>query len=1035
MLNLGDVNFGVGADTKGLERSLNKLREFAREVDRVTSVQQKGAKEAVRAYAAQERAVKSALQQVLNMNQQLKKAGVPPEQLARTTNAFRALTNAMTSGRLSVVEYNRVQDKFKSTMGNVARSLRDFKTSEPAKQVSKFNEILKDLESSAVLAVGPLSGLGARIRALGAITSRSSLAIAGFLGAMTATIVGMSKLSTTAVNARMSMDKIESGLYAATGSAVLAAEEFNYVRDTAKSLGLDLAVTAGSYSKLVAASKGTELQGQKTRDIFHGIATAAKALNLDSYETEGALKAVEQMMSKGTVQAEELRGQLGDRLPGAFNLMARALGVSTIKLGEMMKEGQVLSSDALPKLAKVLEDTFGDAAARNAGKLGTSLQNLKTATFEFSLAFDDATGVTKKFQNVVNGVTRFIDYLSEHMSDLVGIVGAVSGAFLALYGPTMVMGLIRVIGLIGTFTAGVLGLNIALLSNPLVALPALLLRIGVAAVAATAGFYVFKNAASTVIDANEDIIDANNQYLESLDDTGKGIKMYTQTFIDRTKARITASKVELEALLQQQKAMEDFYKKASGTGGGLMGVASRSISALTVAGAGLMGHTYEGQLEKVDKLKANIKNMEDQLKSLDGVAEQTNVTPPDVGSGTKEFKKAAEKVKDLTFEIEQLQRVQAAIASGGSLESVKQVQNAAEAAKMLADVPKEELFKISEALKAAGFEGKTVEEALAKAIGKQNELNLSINGFEDSLDKIGPAIEEYNTKLQELRNKAVALSSGTKAFEKFNEEVDRAKQIDDVVKSMKEAGISQADINAKVTEFGAALDNVTRAQKEFDKLKEIQDDIEGAFKKGFDTFGDGMLEVVNGTKSVADAFSDMATSIINDIARIVIQQSIVKPLADSLTGGSSGGGGFLSNLASSLVGGLFGGGSPGRMIYSSPIGPGLTGRATGGLGVSGLTLVGEQGPELLQIQKSANIFPANATSRLLGGGMGGTEVNVIINNNSANTKATVRESDSGGVRNIEVMIDEITAKNITNASSRSNKAVRALTGQKTTVGR
>jgi len=64
------------------------------------------------------------------------------------------------------------------------------------------------------------------------------------------------------------------------------------------------------------------------------------------------------MMGKGKVQAEELRGQLGEALPGAFNLAAKAMGVTTSKLNEMLDKGQVLPEELLPKLASELLKTF-----------------------------------------------------------------------------------------------------------------------------------------------------------------------------------------------------------------------------------------------------------------------------------------------------------------------------------------------------------------------------------------------------------------------------------------------------------------------------------------------------------------------------------------------------------------------------------------------------------------------------------------------------------------------------------------------------
>lgn len=53
---------------------------------------------------------------------------------------------------------------------------------------------------------------------------------------------------------------------------------------------------------------------------------AGSALALSKDQMDGVFLALGQMISKGKVQAEELRGQLGERLPGAFDMAAKAMG-------------------------------------------------------------------------------------------------------------------------------------------------------------------------------------------------------------------------------------------------------------------------------------------------------------------------------------------------------------------------------------------------------------------------------------------------------------------------------------------------------------------------------------------------------------------------------------------------------------------------------------------------------------------------------------------------------------------------------------
>ena len=100
------------------------------------------------------------------------------------------------------------------------------------------------------------------------------------------------------------------------GSTEGAATEFEYVRELSRRLGLELFTTADAYTSLTAATKGHQLQGQATRDIFEAVSIAMSSLGKSSADTQGALLAISQIVSKGNVSLEELRGQFGERLPG-----------------------------------------------------------------------------------------------------------------------------------------------------------------------------------------------------------------------------------------------------------------------------------------------------------------------------------------------------------------------------------------------------------------------------------------------------------------------------------------------------------------------------------------------------------------------------------------------------------------------------------------------------------------------------------------------------------------------------------------------
>ena len=177
------------------------------------------------------------------------------------------------------------------------------------------------------------------------------------------------------INTSAKFDSIEKSLLATSGSAKAAGESFNFIKETSLRLGLNLTSAAGAFANLQAAANGTALEGEQTRKIFTAVSAAMATLGKSSDDTQGALLAIGQMLSKGTVSAEELRGQLGERLPGAFQVMARAIGVSTAELSKMLEQGQV-GIDVLPKFAAELDKTYKNA---NFDNIQSSLNRISTA--------------------------------------------------------------------------------------------------------------------------------------------------------------------------------------------------------------------------------------------------------------------------------------------------------------------------------------------------------------------------------------------------------------------------------------------------------------------------------------------------------------------------------------------------------------------------------------------------------------------------------------------------------------------------------
>lgn len=227
--------------------------------------------------------------------------------------------------------------------------------------------------------------------------------------------------------------KLAATLTYSSGSAEAAAKDLQYLQRVTRQLGLDYSSSAKAFASFSAAAAGSAISADTIKKTFEGVSKAAATLGLSAAETEGALLAVSQMVSKGTVSAEELRGQLGERLPGAFQIAARAMGVTTGELGKMLEQGQLATADFLPKFAAEMNRSFA-----------TPVKNAATAINELSSAW------TLWKQQSTEGAGGGFGWLTDGLNE--------STAAMRNLGKEA--GIVhRLLVAIGGFEAGALGLN------------------------------------------------------------------------------------------------------------------------------------------------------------------------------------------------------------------------------------------------------------------------------------------------------------------------------------------------------------------------------------------------------------------------------------------------------------------------------------------------------------------------------------------------------------------------------------------------
>lgn len=279
--------------------------------------------------------------------------------------------------------------------------------------------------------------------------------VAGMAGmAASASLFAKSVLS-----ARTEMNSFNNSMLVATGSSKAGAKEFKKVTKLSRKLGLDLGTTADSYRKFSISARAAGLSQRDTSSVFEGVSTAIGAIGLSSEKSSRVFMALEQMMSKGTVSAEELKQQMGEHLPGSMSIAAKAMGLTTREFQKALAAGQIMSDDFLPKFAKALKEKFGEAAIKASKQFRGAFNNMASAWLEFKLAVGDkkfmdaaAKAVTKLtsilkdpatikgvkavFNAMIDGFTWMMDNEEKVKNALI----AIGIAMLTLTGPLKVLG-------------------------------------------------------------------------------------------------------------------------------------------------------------------------------------------------------------------------------------------------------------------------------------------------------------------------------------------------------------------------------------------------------------------------------------------------------------------------------------------------------------------------------------------------------------------------------------------------------------------
>jgi tape measure domain-containing protein len=281
---------------------------------------------------------------------------------------------------------------------------------------SKMDSALRSLSQSLNQSRVPLSGA---IQELGGqfVNATKQVLLYGTAYKGLAFLMNMPR---EAFEATKALQLFENQMRAITGSAAEADQAFNFVDNLSKRFALPLQSARQGFAQLYASMSPAGIPAGDIETLFTGMANAAATFGFSSAEMDRMTLAFSQMASKGKIMTEEVTRQLGDVLPGALALMARAAQMEIADFIDAMQRGQ-LSGEAMKavmfNVGIIMQKEFGGGAQNAAVLLRGAMNDMGNAVTRMYEAFrplvEDIAAkaipaITKAVESATDGIKVFV---------------------------------------------------------------------------------------------------------------------------------------------------------------------------------------------------------------------------------------------------------------------------------------------------------------------------------------------------------------------------------------------------------------------------------------------------------------------------------------------------------------------------------------------------------------------------------------------------------------------------------------------------
>lgn len=549
MLNLGNITFGLAADSSGLRNAQNALQKFGSEVSAAMRNTKGDIDSTTKALIAQEAQAVKSLQNVQNMIASINRTKIAPEaktdairQLEEAYTKYQSAINQTGGRKLNELGASRVnlgfqeqidavkrqveaekivaeqvaatnaqwdrqsiaiqraesqltlfQDKveraqrqgnltpaqatafnasattaveqYKSALGNASLSSKEFSEAqiklreslslttasfrEATSTTHPFVQGISNLTNMMQLANGPFGQLGFGLQQTKQLMEENGVATGALLAGFAGLAIGAGSVVGALTRVTIEYERVVQVQNAVNGNLNAGSAQFEFLVQVANQAGISISALTPSFNRFISSAVGAGTSLHEADQQIKNLAVTFGVMHLSSQDAANALKAFDEIMSRGYVTSRDLVTRLSNDFPGAMAIAKLATGSTGAKLHEMLQSGQVDGIAFVKAFQNAAAQLYHIDLSAPVNTLQASIARLGNNWDVFLINISKAVGASSAFKDVLNSLNNVVIYLTSHvvqvLSVIAGLIGAMMGFAAAQIAIATVTGLTEAI--------------------------------------------------------------------------------------------------------------------------------------------------------------------------------------------------------------------------------------------------------------------------------------------------------------------------------------------------------------------------------------------------------------------------------------------------------------------------------------------------------------------------------------------------------------------------------------------------------------